>query len=245
MHLSLPAPAPSPTLAAIDLGSNSFRLEIGSVLQDEYLQVHCRKEMVSLGAGLDARGLLSSEAMDRGLACLERFAADLTRLSPDGIRVVATQTLREARNRRDFIRRAESLLSARVEVISGEEEARLIYAGVSFLHPSPRRRLVLDIGGRSTEIVIGQGRTAQALQSFRVGSASVTQRHFGKGRVTAQGFRAAQRAVRAELARPWSASARRIGIRPWVPRAPPVRLHRSCGSTASRTAPSPLPACAG
>jgi len=194
------ASAPAPTLAAIDLGSNSFRLEIGSVLQDAYLQVHCRKEMVSLGAGLNAKGLLSREAMQRGLDCLQRFARDLVRLSPDGIRVVATQTLREARNREEFIRRAELMLGAPVEVVSGEEEARLIYAGVSFLHPSRSRRLVIDIGGRSTEMVIGQGRRPVLVESFRVGSASIASRHFPNGELSAERFRAAQRAVRNAMA---------------------------------------------
>jgi exopolyphosphatase/guanosine-5'-triphosphate,3'-diphosphate pyrophosphatase len=199
MHLLTAAAPAAPTLAAIDLGSNSFRLEIGSVLQDEYLQVHCRKEMVSLGAGLDARSLLTREAMQRGLSCLQRFALDLARLNPDGLRVVATQTLRDARNRDEFIRRAELLLGAPVEVISGEEEARLIYAGVSFLHPSHARRLVIDIGGRSTEMVIGQGRQALVVESFKVGSGSVARRHFPEGEMTAAGFRAAQRAVRTAL----------------------------------------------
>ncbi|MBV8502100.1 MAG: Ppx/GppA family phosphatase [Paucibacter sp.] len=199
MPQSATFPASSPTLAAIDLGSNSFRLEIGSLLQGDYLQIHCRKEMVRLGAGLDARGTLSREAMSRGLGCLKRFASDLARLGPDGVRVVATQTLREARNSGEFIRHAEDVLGAPVEVISGQEEARLIYAGVSFLHPSDHRRLVIDIGGRSTEIIVGQARTPHVAESFKVGSASISQRHFPNGRVTVEGFRAAQRAVRAEF----------------------------------------------
>ncbi|MDY0745128.1 Ppx/GppA family phosphatase [Paucibacter sp. R3-3] len=189
----------SPALAAIDLGSNSFRLEVGQVLPDGYRKLHCRKEMVSLGAGLDAGGRLSGEAIERGLRCVRKFAADLAVLSPDRVRVVATQTLREARNRDEFLRHAEALLGLPVELISGHEEGRLIFAGVSFLHPSPRRRLVIDIGGRSTEMIVGQHRTARAISSFPIGSGSLSQQHFPQGRITAEGFRAAQHAAAAVL----------------------------------------------
>jgi exopolyphosphatase/guanosine-5'-triphosphate,3'-diphosphate pyrophosphatase len=186
-------------LAAIDLGSNSFRLEVGRVRQGQYLQHHCRKEMVSLGAGFDAHGHLSGEAIDRGLRCLRIFAAELAELRPIRLRVVATQTLREARNRDEFLSSAEDTLGQPVEVISGHEEARLIFAGVAFMHPSSRRRLVIDIGGRSTEVIVGQARTPGVTESFRIGSASLSQAFFPDGRITAAGFHAAQLAVSAEL----------------------------------------------
>jgi len=152
-------PPSSSALAAIDLGSNSFRLEVGHVVGNRYQRQHCRKEMVSLGAGLDGQGLLSSEAIDRGLRCLRRLSDELAALRPSRVRVVATQTLREARNREEFLRRAEATLELPVEVIPGHEEARLIYTGVAFLHPSTNRRLVIDIGGRSTEMIVGRAGT--------------------------------------------------------------------------------------
>ena len=203
-------PLSSSALAAIDLGSNSFRLEVGEVIGNSYRRELCQKSMVSLGAGLDAQGVLSREAIDRGIRCLQGFTVELAKLNPSHVRVVATQTLREAVNRDEFLHRAEAMLGLPVEVISGHEEARLIYAGVSFLHPSTRRRLVIDIGGRSTELIVGEGRKLDALESFRVGSASISQEFFAAGRMTAAAFRAAQLAVSSELAHalePFSAEA--------------------------------------
>jgi len=129
-------PPSTSTMAAIDLGSNSFRLELGRVRAGTYQPLHCSKEMVSLGAGLDGQGFLSREANERGLQCLRRFAAELAELRPSKLRVVATQTLHEARNRDEFLQPAQDILGQPVELISGHEEARLIFAGVSFLHPS-------------------------------------------------------------------------------------------------------------
>lgn len=191
----MPGLHPAP-LAAIDLGSNSFRLELGQLLENRYVRQRCYKSMVSLGSGLDATGQLSEQAIERGLACLKDFAEVLAKARPMRLRIVATQTLREARNSADFVRRAQSLLGAKVEVISGQEEARLIYAGVSTLHPSAKRRLVIDIGGRSTEMILGQGRAAQRMASFQIGSASLAQRCFPAGRIGAEGFTQARQIVR-------------------------------------------------
>ena len=145
-------------LAAIDMGSNSFRLEIGQIVDGRYRRVDYLKETVRLGAGLDTNRLLTEEASGRGLACLTRFAQRLRGFLPAQVRAVATQTLREARNRDEFLARAQSVLGCPIEVISGREEARLIYAGVARLQPSNVPRLVIDIGGRSTEMILGQGR---------------------------------------------------------------------------------------
>src|ERR1700712_255900 len=134
-------------LAAIDMGSNSFRLEIGQLIDGRYRRVDYLKETVRLGAGLDADRLLTNEAADRGLACLQRFAQRLKGFTPAQIRAVATQTLREANNRDEFLARAQAVLGFPIEVISGREEARLIYAGVARLQPSSVPRLVIDIGG--------------------------------------------------------------------------------------------------
>lgn len=185
-------PLPNGPLAAIDLGSNSFRLEIGYISGDRYLRQSCRKELVGLGQGIDDRGHLTDEAIERGLRCLEGFAAELALAQPMQLRVVATQTFREAANRDVFVLRAQAILGAPVEVIGGHDEARLIYAGVSFLHPTQARRLVVDIGGRSTELIVGEGSTPRVTESLPVGSASVTQRHFPGGLMTAAGFRRAQ-----------------------------------------------------
>ena len=186
-------------LAAIDMGSNSFRLEIGQVHQGRYRRVDYLKETVRLGGGLDANGLLTEEAALRGLACLARFAERLKGYTPQQVRAVATQTLREARNRDAFLARAQAVLGHPIEVISGREEARLIYAGVARLQPSNVPRLVIDIGGRSTEMILGQGRKPLRAESFRVGSVSLSMRYFEDGRFTESAFRAAQVAAGAEL----------------------------------------------
>ncbi|HEX6364017.1 MAG TPA: exopolyphosphatase, partial [Albitalea sp.] len=152
-------------LAAIDLGSNSFRLEIAQVQSMRYRRIDYLKETVRLGAGLDGQGMLTEEAARRGLACLARFAGRLAGFAPARVRAVATQTLREARNRDAFLARAREVLGHPIEVISGREEARLIYAGVARLQPSERPRLVVDIGGRSTELILGLGRTPLRAES--------------------------------------------------------------------------------
>ena len=122
-----PVAAPA-LLAAIDIGSNSFRLEIGQLRHGRYRRVDYLKETVRLGAGLDADGLLTEDATQRGLACLARFARRLAGFAPPQVRAVATQTLREARNRDAFLARGAQALGYPIEVISGREEARLIYA---------------------------------------------------------------------------------------------------------------------
>jgi exopolyphosphatase / guanosine-5'-triphosphate,3'-diphosphate pyrophosphatase len=186
-------------LAAIDMGSNSFRLEIAQLKQGRYRRVDYLKETVRLGAGLDNEGLLTEEATQRGLACLARFADRLKGYSAGQLRAVATQTLREARNRDAFLRRAEPVLGHTIEVISGREEARLIFAGVARLQPSEQPRLVIDIGGRSTEMILGHGRHPVRTESFSVGSVSLSMKYFPDGRYTEAAFRAAQVAAGAEL----------------------------------------------
>jgi exopolyphosphatase / guanosine-5'-triphosphate,3'-diphosphate pyrophosphatase len=187
-------------LAAIDLGSNSFRLEIGRYLHDQIHRVEYHKETVRQGIGLDADRNLTAEAMQRGWSCLARFAERLASFEPAQVRAVATQTLREARNRDAFIERAQQILGFPIEVISGKEEARLIYLGVAHLLPeSPERRLVVDIGGRSTELVLGQGLEATELESYRVGSVAWSMRYFGDNALSPQAFERAEIAAKAVL----------------------------------------------
>lgn len=192
-------PQKAGVLAAIDIGSNSFRLEIGRVASGRYRRHDYLKQTVRLGAGLDDQSRLTEAAFERGLATLATFAERLQGFDPTRIRAVATQTLREARNRDEFLRAAQRVLGHPIEVISGREEARLIYSGVSFLQPSDESRLVADIGGRSTELILGQGRQPKAAESFPVGSVSLSMRYFGDGRLSSQAFRAAQIAAGAEF----------------------------------------------
>jgi exopolyphosphatase / guanosine-5'-triphosphate,3'-diphosphate pyrophosphatase len=189
-------------LAAIDMGSNSFRLEIGALPHGRYRRVDYLKETVRLGAGLDAAGQLTEEAAQRGLACLRRFSQRLAGFEEGQVRAVATQTLREAKNRNAFLLRAQDALGFEIEVITGREEARLIYAGVHHLQQpadAEAGRLVIDIGGRSTELILGHGRTPRVAESFAVGCVSLSLRFFPEGRITREGFRAAQVAAGAEL----------------------------------------------
>jgi exopolyphosphatase/guanosine-5'-triphosphate,3'-diphosphate pyrophosphatase len=186
-------------LAAIDMGSNSFRLEIGQLQRGRYRRIDYLKETVRLGAGLDAAGFLNEDAARRGLECLARFARRLDGFAPHQVRAVATQTLREAKNRDAFLLRAQSVLNHPVEIISGREEARLIFAGVARLQPSTVARLVIDIGGRSTEMILGRGTRPRRAESFQVGSVSLSMKYFPDGRFTERTFREAQVAAGAEL----------------------------------------------
>jgi exopolyphosphatase/guanosine-5'-triphosphate,3'-diphosphate pyrophosphatase len=186
-------------LGAVDIGSNSFRLEIGQLSGDRYRRVDYLKETVRLGAGLDAAGFLGEDAAARGLDCLGRFARRLEGFAPNQVRAVATQTLREAKNRDAFLAHAQIVLGRPIEIISGREEARLIYAGVARLQPSTVPRLVIDIGGRSTEMILGRGVRPQRAESFQVGSVSLSMKYFAGGRFSESAFREAQIAAGAEL----------------------------------------------
>ncbi|WPB58706.1 Ppx/GppA phosphatase family protein [Xylophilus sp. GOD-11R] len=188
-------------LAAVDLGSNSFRLEIGRFDTDGRLQrIQYLKETVRLGGGLDASGRISLEAMQRGWDCLARFGERLGEFAPGQVRAVATQTLREATNRAEFIERGARLLGFPIDVVSGPEEARLIYQGVAhLLPPSEERRLVVDVGGRSTELILGRGLVSAAVASFPVGSVAWSQQYFPNGRFTTEAFARAEVAAQAVL----------------------------------------------
>ncbi len=192
-------PPRSGPLAAIDMGSNSFRLEIGQLAGERYRRIDYLKETVRLGAGLDAAGFLGDDAAARGLECLGRFARRLEGFLPNQVRAVATQTLREAKNRDAFLARAQAVLGLPIEIISGREEARLIYAGVARLQPSDVPRLVIDIGGRSTEMILGRGLQPERAESFQVGSVSLSMKYFPDGRFSERAFRDAQVAAGAEL----------------------------------------------
>ena len=187
-------------LAAIDLGSNSFRMEIGVLEHGHIRRVEYLKETVRQGNGLDADRMLSQEAMQRGWDCLARFSERLSGFDPNFVRAVATQTLREAKNRDEFLSHAEKLLGFPIEVISGREEARLIYSGVVNLLPqSEEKRLVVDIGGRSTEIILGKGFKPKTMESYRVGSVKWSMKYFADGEFSASSFEWAEVAAKAVL----------------------------------------------
>ena len=187
-------------LAAIDLGSNSFRLEICRYSHGLLQRVEYIKETVRQGNGLDADRNLSTAAMERGWDCLSRFAERLKDFKSEQVRVVATQTLREAKNRKIFLDKAHKILGFPIEVVSGREEARLIYQGVSHLLPhSDEKRLVIDIGGRSTECILGQGLSAKVLESYRVGSVASSMKYFATGELNAHAFHKAEVAAKAVM----------------------------------------------
>lgn len=187
-------------LAAVDLGSNSFRLEIGQVDHGEFRRTEYLKETVRQGGGLDEDRNLTPQAMQAGWDCLARFGERLAGFKPSEVRAVATQTLREARNREAFLARANQMLGFPIDVISGREEARLIYQGVAHMLPtSEERRLVIDIGGRSTELILGNGLRPQVMESFRVGSIAWSKRYFADNLFTRKSFEMAEIAATAVL----------------------------------------------
>ena len=204
-------------LAAVDLGSNSFRLLIGRVetsdLGDQIRPLDSLKESVRLAAGLSADGHLNAAAQRRGLEALHRFGERLRSFNPDAIRSVATNTLRVAKNARHFLTTAEAALGFPVEVISGYEEARLIYLGAAHaLASDGLDRLVIDIGGGSTECVVGRDYDPVLLESAAVGCVTISQRFFPGGAATRDAFEHAIYASRAAVA-PITLAYRRRGWR--------------------------------
>ncbi|WP_218511402.1 Ppx/GppA phosphatase family protein [Variovorax sp. dw_308] len=191
-------------LAAVDLGSNSFRLEIGQLDHGQIHRTEYLKETVRQGNGLDSARNLTPDAMQRGWDALARFGERLAGFRGSQVRAVATQTLREARNRDEFLLRARTILGFGIDVIPGREEARLIYQGVAHMLPQTdaseqERRLVVDIGGRSTEMILGRALQADIMESYRVGSVAWSMKYFEKGQFTPAAFRAAQIAATAVL----------------------------------------------
>jgi exopolyphosphatase/guanosine-5'-triphosphate,3'-diphosphate pyrophosphatase len=178
--------------AAVDLGSNSFRLHIGEHDGTTMRIVETARDPIRLAAGLDAKGALTEEAMQTALACLSNFRKLLGQYRLEAVRVVATNTLRIARNAQDFLPRAEEAIGYPIEIISGEEEGRLIYMGVASVLPQPdEKRLVVDIGGGSTEIILGCGRDIQRVESFSIGTHRQSASFFPGGRIDAASFDAA------------------------------------------------------
>jgi exopolyphosphatase / guanosine-5'-triphosphate,3'-diphosphate pyrophosphatase len=187
-------------LAAVDLGSNSFRLEIGRVEGSHIVREGYWKETVRLAAGLDESNKLSKKSIETALETLARMNERLRGMPGEQVRAVGTQTLRLARNVNDFLLEAQNTLGYPIEVISGREEARLVFEGcMHTLPPSNQRRLVVDIGGASTEIIVGRGFTADRAESFKVGCVNTSLRFFRDGRIDRASLKKAQVAASAEF----------------------------------------------
>lgn len=200
-------------MAAVDLGSNSFHMVVARFHHGQLAIVDRLREMVSLASGLTDTGLLDEPSQQRALACLGRFGQRLSDMRAHQVRVVGTNTLRKAKNAQAFLFAAEEALGHPIEVISGIEEARLIYLGVSHhTDSSPGTNLVIDIGGGSTELIIGEGHEPLRMESLYVGCVGLSKRFFGDGRMTRKRFSRARLAVSLEL-RSITASFQRLGWR--------------------------------
>ena len=187
-------------LAAVDLGSNSFHMVVARYSHGQLVILDRLREMVRLATGLHDSGRLDEAASERALRCLERFGQRLRAMHADSVRVVGTNALRRAKRKRWFLERARAALGHPIEIISGLEEARLIYSGVVHTSPmSPDKRLVVDIGGGSTEVVIGEGFNPLLLESLSVGCVGLTTLFFDDGRISEKRFERARTAVRLEL----------------------------------------------
>ena len=211
MKISSLKSATYPLVAAVDLGSNSFHLMVAELQGSEIRVIDRLREMLRFGSGLDAQGRITALASRRALACLRRFGQRLQTLKAGQVRAVGTNTLRKARNAKEFLRRAEAALGHPIEIISGVEEARLIYQGVTSVLPAgEERRLVVDIGGGSTELIIGRGSQSRVMESLFMGCVSMTDSYFPKPVVTRRSFHEALLHARQQL-EPVQAELRRQG----------------------------------
>jgi exopolyphosphatase/guanosine-5'-triphosphate,3'-diphosphate pyrophosphatase len=180
-------------IAAVDLGSNTFRLQVGRVVDDQIYPLDTLKETVRLAFGLSNEKVLDEVSQERALVALSLFAERLRGFAPESVRAVATNTLRVAKNSVDFIRRAEGILGFPIEVIGGREEARLIYLGAAHALPAAtHKRLVIDIGGGSTEFIIGRKLDQLVAESLFMGCVSYSGRFFPYGAADRKSFAEAE-----------------------------------------------------
>ncbi|MBS7458692.1 Ppx/GppA phosphatase family protein [Coralloluteibacterium stylophorae] len=187
-------------LAAVDIGSNSFHMVVARPILGQLRVVDRLRETVRLAEGLDGKGGLSAEARGRAFDCLERFGQRLRPVPRARVRAIATNTVRALRSPQAFLVPAETALGHGIEVVSGREEARLIYLGVAQANPpGARRRLVVDIGGGSTEFIIGEGFTPLERESLQVGCIATTRRFFGDGKLSSRRWNEALTAIGAEF----------------------------------------------
>jgi exopolyphosphatase/guanosine-5'-triphosphate,3'-diphosphate pyrophosphatase len=205
---AVPGHAPAPAagirdgavIAAVDIGSNSFHLLVARYEHGGLRVIDRMREAVHLGMGLGPDGSLDAEYRGRAISCLARFGQRLRALPPGNVRAVATNTVRRLARPQAFLVPAETALGHAIEVVSGREEARLIHLGIAHARAgSPERRLVIDIGGGSTEFIIGQGFDALETESVQIGCIASTRRFFADGRYTAAGWQHARTGIGVEL----------------------------------------------
>jgi len=188
------------TLAAVDLGSNSFHLQVGRVVEGQIYLLDGLREPVRLGAGLTREKKIDRATQVRALEALARFGERLRGFDADSVRAVGTNTLRVAKNAPQFLAEAREALGFPIEVIFGREEARLIYLGVSHtLPPSAHRRLVVDIGGGSTELILGTGYEPELMESLPMGCVSYSLKYFPDSRVDKSAMKKAELAASNEV----------------------------------------------
>jgi len=191
---------PPEIIAAVDLGSNSFHMIVGELRHGQFAVLDRIRETVRLAEGLSEKGDISPDARKRAIDCLSRFGERLGEVEAGNVRAAGTSTIRRAREDSTFMAEAEAALGHPIEIISGIEEARLIYKGVTHsLPPTDGVRLVMDIGGGSTELILGQASQPKALESLHLGCVSMTERFFPDGKVTKRRFDMARLAARLEL----------------------------------------------
>jgi len=190
---------PVRNIAAIDLGSNSFHMVVAKVVGPDLQIVSRHKQRVRLASGLDKQNNLDHAAIQRGLECLTVFAERLQGFAPENVRIAATHTLRQANNAHLFLQRAFEILPFPIEIISGIEEGRLIYLGVAHTQPESKQKLVIDIGGGSTEMIVGQGFEAQLINSKRMGCVSFTNKFFANSKLNQKNFAKADIAAAQKL----------------------------------------------
>jgi exopolyphosphatase/guanosine-5'-triphosphate,3'-diphosphate pyrophosphatase len=198
-------------LAAVDLGSNSFHMVVARYTHGQLVILDRLREMVRLGAGLGPDGRLNKRVAARALACLERFGQRLRDMRPDSVRVAGTNVFRRAKRAQDFLERAREAIGHPIEIVSGIEEARLIYSGVAHTMPAgPGRRLICDIGGGSTEIVIGEGLHPLELESLQIGCLRLSEECFADGRLSQKRMHLCRVAARRAI-EPYQTAFRRRG----------------------------------
>src|SRR5690606_14627985 len=222
-----PRPIPE-VLAAVDLGSNSFHLVVARYIHGQLTVIDRLREVVRLGAGVSESGRLDRDVAARALACLERFGQRLRDMHARGVRIVGTNALRRAHRKQAFLERAREALGHPIEIVSGMEEARLIYAGVAHTSPAEAgRRMVFDIGGGSTEVIIGEALEPIELASLQMGCVNMSERFFPGGRLSPKRLARARLAVELELA-PVVARFRQLGWQNVAGSAGTVRAVGEC-----------------
>ncbi len=188
------------SVAAVDLGSNSFHMIVARARSGDVMVLDRLREMVQLAAGLDSSRRLSHDAQLRALDCLRRFGQRVMYMAPERVRAVGTNTFRSAHDAQDFLIRAEAALGHPIETISGIEEARLIYQGVVHGLASPAgRKLVVDIGGGSTELIAGESFDAVLMESLYLGCVSMSRTYFSDGEITSHRWKRAELAAHQEF----------------------------------------------